>query len=103
MNRRTTTALTQRTRGGGKTKRTSHLVSLQQGLGAGDILSQFVRRHQSHHAVDPRSQIAVVRQEALKVVGIEQLALTSVSLKQRQKDQNDPSPAHNTGIILKES
>ena len=56
-------------------------MPLQQGLGTGDVLGQLVRGHQGHHAVDPRRQVAVVRQEALKVVRVQQLALASISLE----------------------
>lgn len=40
-----------------------YLMSFQQGLSAGDVIGEFVRAHQRHHRVDPRHQVAVVRQE----------------------------------------
>ena len=56
----------------------TNLVTFQKSFSAGDIGGEFVGRDQSHHRLNPGAEIAVVAEEALQIVGVEQLLLASV-------------------------
>lgn len=55
-------------------------MTVQKGLGAGDVLRELVARDEDHHAVDPGLQVTIVAEETLEVVRIHQLVASAICL-----------------------
>lgn len=55
-------------------------MSFQQSFGTCDISSKFLRSHQAHHRIDPSHEIAIIAEETLQIVRVQQFLLPAVCL-----------------------
>lgn len=58
----------------------SYLMTLDKGFSSGDIISKFLRTHQTQHGVNPRKKVSVIIQEPLQIIGVQQFLFTAISL-----------------------
>lgn len=70
-----------------KIRTSTYLVTFDQGLGAGDVVRQFLGTDQAEHRVNPCEQVSVVVEEPLQVVRIQEFLFSAVGLGRELRPQ----------------